>query len=80
MQSHKYHIKTFGLCDSATGYVFDLLLYYGANTSYIPEADQNSQQAVKVFQTLLAHLGRGHEVFADRYYTSHAVLKYLLSK
>ena len=26
---HKYHIKTFGLCDAVTGYVVNLLIYFG---------------------------------------------------
>lgn len=74
---HKYHIKTFGLCDSVTGYVYNLLLYYGQDTSYIPEADTDSLQAKKVFQTLLTDLGKGHTVFADRYYTAKPVIDYL---
>ena len=30
----KYHIKTFGLCDSITGYAYNLLIYFGKETSY----------------------------------------------
>ncbi|GFO33696.1 PiggyBac transposable element-derived protein 4 [Plakobranchus ocellatus] len=32
----KYHVKTFGLCDSATSYVINLLPYFGAETAYDP--------------------------------------------
>ena len=33
----KYHIKTFGLCDANTGYVVNILTYFGRNTSYSHE-------------------------------------------
>jgi hypothetical protein len=36
---HKYHINSFGLVNSCTGYVLSLLTYYGADTSYVPETD-----------------------------------------
>ncbi|XP_035824731.1 piggyBac transposable element-derived protein 4-like [Aplysia californica] len=77
---HKYHIKTFGLCDSLTGYVYNLLLYYGKDTSYDPECDTKSLQAEKVFQTLLTNIGKGHTIFADRYYTALPVVDYLSSR
>lgn len=77
----KYHIKTFGLCDSLTGYVVNILLYYGKETSYNPEVDPDSQHAVKVFQTLLTeNVGKGHHVFADRFYSSLPVIRYLQSR
>ena len=63
----KYHIKVFGLCDSATGYVLNLLTYFGENTSYQPDADPDGGQAVKVFDTLLQPFSKGHHVFADNY-------------
>ena len=77
----KYHIKNFGLCDSATGYVLNVLTYYGRNTSYCPaEDDEKSGQAKKVFEVLLKGLVKGHTIFADRYYTSRELVNYLLSK
>lgn len=78
---HKYHIKTFGLCDSLTGYVFNLLLYYGRDTSYAPETDPSSMQAVKVFQTLITdNIAKGHIIYADRYYSALPVVRYLQSR
>ena len=73
----KYHIKTFGLCDSATGYVFNILTYFGNETSYMPNQDESSGQAEKVFQYLLQGLDQGHHVFADRYYTTYKLVQYL---
>lgn len=76
----KYHIKTFGLCDAATGFVVDILTYFGSNTSYKPELDLDGGHAVKVFSTLLEHVGTGHKIFADRYYTTRKLIDYLLSR
>ena len=73
----KYHIKTFGLCDSITGYVYNLLIYFGKETSYDQNFPASTGQAQKVFEYLLRPLGQGHRVFADRYYTTFELIKYL---
>jgi len=74
----KYHLKSFGLCDSETGYAYNLLLYFGADTSYEDFGDVG--QSEKVFHALLGPLGSGHHVFADRYYTTHKLITYLIEK
>ena len=64
----KYHIKTFGLCDSITGYCLNLLVYFGQDTSFVvdPETEDYGSQAVKVFDTLLRYLRGGrHHVYAE---------------
>ncbi|KAI8793826.1 piggyBac transposable element-derived protein 4 [Biomphalaria glabrata] len=76
----KYHIKTFGLCDSATGYVVDILTYFGANTSYNPDVGKDGGQAVQVFDTLLQHVETEHKIFADRFYTTRKLINYLLQQ
>ena len=76
----KYHMKTFGLCNSATGYVFNLLIYFRKETSYDPSLDVNSESAIKVFTTLMKPLSKGHHVFADRYYTTYNLLQHLLKE
>lgn len=73
----KYHIKTFGLCDSKTGYVVNVFTYYGSATAYHPDLDVNCTMAEKVFQKLLAPLTKGHHIFADRFYTSIPLLEFL---
>ncbi|GFR90701.1 PiggyBac transposable element-derived protein 4-like, partial [Elysia marginata] len=77
---HKYHIKTFGLCDSATGYCINILIYFGKDTSYNPDMDPEGSQAVKVFDYLMTPLVKGHHIFADRYYTSYPLLLYLTNR
>ena len=76
----KYHIKVFGLCDSNTGYTVNLLIYYGRDTQFDPDCDDNGSQAKKVFQTLLQPFGKGHHVFADRFYTCRDLVDYLLQE
>ena len=76
----KYHIKTFGLCDSVTGYVFDILIYFGANTSYDPDTDPTSQHAIKVFDRLLRKITGRHHIFADRFYTSLPLIQHLQTR
>ena len=73
----KYHIKTFGLCDSDTGYVYNLFTYYGSETGYHPDIDPDSTNAVKVFKTLCEPLEKGHHIYADRFYTSVPLLQFL---
>ncbi|BFZ21097.1 hypothetical protein BsWGS_24136 [Bradybaena similaris] len=73
----KYHIKTFGLVDATTGYVLNILTYFGASTSYDPAADTNSGMAVKLFDTLLRHVGTGHHIFADRHYTTAELVRHI---
>ncbi|CAG5114854.1 unnamed protein product, partial [Candidula unifasciata] len=77
---HKYHIKTFGLWDSITGYVYNLLIYFGAKTAYNPMLDPTSTHAVKVFLTLLHGVASYHHLFADRLYISLPLIQFLLSR
>ena len=76
----KYHIKTFGLCDSITGYCYNILTYFGTETNYDPNLPDDVGQSEKIFEYLLRPLGKGHHVFADRYYTTYNLITYLKSK
>lgn len=78
---HKYHIKSFGLVDSSTGYVVNLLTYYGSETSYDPSRDYaTGSNAVKIFDTLLKAVGTGHHIFADRWYTTRLLVDHLIER
>ena len=74
----KYHIKTFGLCDSLTGYAYNLLIYFGAETSFDDIGDTG--QSEKIFHSLLKPLGTGHHLFADQYYMTYKLIEYLIAK
>ena len=76
----KYHIKTYGLCDSATGYFYNLFVYYGKQTKFSPASDNYKAHAVKVFDTLMQPLNSAHHIFADRFYTGMELIEYLVAK
>ena len=71
----KYHITTFDLFDSATGYVVNLLIYFGSKTFDNPSLDKDAGEAVKVFNYLLKSLSTGHHT----YYTTRKLIDHLIS-
>ena len=75
----KYHVKTYGVCDSATGYAYNILTYFGSETSYNDDM-QDTGMSEKIFEYLLSPLGKGHHVYADRYYTTYQLFDYMTEK
>ena len=73
----KYHIKSFGLVDSMTGYVVNILMYFGSQTSYSSRMKDDDKQAIKVFDTLLPVIGTGYHVFFDRLYMTRYVINWM---
>ncbi|KAK3799491.1 hypothetical protein RRG08_035157 [Elysia crispata] len=47
------------------------------HTAYIETQDRNSEHAIKVFNTLLEPFHPHHHIFADRYYTTFALIEFL---
>ena len=74
----KYHIKTYGLCDSASGFTYNILTYFGSDTLYSIEMNDKGNSE-KIFEYLLRPLGKWHHVFAVRFYTTHSLVSYLSS-
>ena len=74
----KYHIKSFGLCDSLNGYVLNVLTYYGQTTSYNPNLDPHSKEAIKIFDALCPCIGSGYHIYADRWYTTRDLVDWCL--
>ena len=68
----KWGIKAFSLADSSNGYLFNVLLYSGAETldEANPLFSTLPQPARVVIHLLEPYLHRGHHVFTDRYYSS----------
>ena len=60
-KSIKYHINLFGLCDSNTAYMYNVLIYFGKDTSYLAANDFGLVE--KVFDHLMQPLGTGHHIF-----------------
>ena len=71
----KYNISTFGRCDSNTGYMNNVLIYFGKDTSYLAANDFG--MAEKVSDHLMQPLGTGHHIFTDRRYTTHKLLQFV---
>lgn len=63
------------MCDIITGNAYNLLIYFGKETSFQEGLDRG--QSETVFEYLLQSLGNGHHDFADRYYTMHSLISYL---
>ena len=74
----KYHIKTYGVCDSTTGYAFNILTYFGSDTSY--KQAMSDFGSSEIFEYLSSPLGSGNHVFSDRFYTTYSLLQYLTDK
>ena len=68
----KWGIKAFSLADSSNGYLFNVLLYSGAETldEANPLFSTLPQPARVVIHLLEPYPHRGHHVFTDRYYSS----------
>ena len=78
---HRFGLKFFVLCDCATGYVLDFVLYSGTDID-IPAVSKNDALGFSgsVVKTLLGqtYLGKGHLLYTDNYYTSPALAQFLL--
>ncbi|KAJ8375926.1 hypothetical protein SKAU_G00065060 [Synaphobranchus kaupii] len=71
---HRFGIKFFVLCDVVTGYVQDMVIYTGATT-----AIEGLGVSWSVVMTLLApHLGKGHVLYVDNWYSSPMLFQHLL--
>ena len=69
----KWGFKAFSLADSSNGYLFNILLYTGAETldEANPVFSTLPQPARVVMDLLEPYLHRGHHVFTDRYLTAY---------
>ncbi|KAJ8370085.1 hypothetical protein SKAU_G00101130 [Synaphobranchus kaupii] len=74
---HRFGIKFFVLCDMVTGYVQDMVIYTGATTSI--KSVEGLGVSGSVVMTLLApHLGKGHILYVDNWYSSPMLFQHLL--
>ena len=80
----KWGLKAFVLAESATGYVFEYDVYTGkhrtADSSDEDEDDEADATGTKgVVRKLVRHLGAGHTVFMDNFYSSPKLFQHLAS-
>ncbi|XP_064641303.1 piggyBac transposable element-derived protein 4-like [Lineus longissimus] len=67
----RYEIKSFEICESSSGYIWDFFVYTGKDTEYRQEYRQMDSMGAKVVLTL-AHnlLGKGYTVNMDNFFSA----------
>lgn len=74
----RYGIKTYKLCDSTSGYIWNCLVYTGKDTQLTEPGALYGERAVK---TLLADLkNKGYNLYLDRFFLSSELASHLLQK
>lgn len=76
---HRFGVKLFVLCDCATGYILDFIVYTGAQTN-IEVIDDLGISGSVVTTLLEPYLGHGHVVYTDNWYSSPKLFEFLLAK
>ena len=70
-------IKAYALAESGSGYMYNLLIYYGKET--ILTAPSSLNQTTRVVLTLATPiLDKGYDIYTDRFYTSPELAEELL--
>ena len=70
-------IKAYVLSESTSGYMYNLLVYYGKETQLI--TTRNLNHTTKVVLTLVSPLAnKGYDLYTDRFYTSPEIASELL--
>ena len=79
----RYGVKIYMLCESATGYIFNFIIYTGATTEYVNRIPSikdfdNLKSPSKIVLSLLYQYVNGYCVPLDNYYTSSELAKELV--
>lgn len=74
-KAHKYGIKIFKVCDKS-GYRYSIKVYMGKGTNVLPNMSMASSV---VLELMNKHLGKGHTLYTDNFYTSLELANSLLS-
>lgn len=72
---HHFGIKFFLICDYKTGYVLDFVM---CSTSGVDNQLKFSDSVVKTLMS--KHLGKGHILYTNSFYTSPALCQFLLEQ
>lgn len=63
-------IKTYELCEAATGYCLKTIIYAGkGTTSSLPSFGFNNSSAKVVLELMRGYLGKGYSLYMDNFYT-----------
>lgn len=71
----KYGIENWAACDSQTSYAWQVQVYTGKSVSGQPEKNQGMRVVLDVTEGM-----RGHSIFCDNFFTSHALSQELLKR
>ena len=75
---HPWGIKAYALAESASGYLYSLVIYYGRETQLLSRPDLN--HTTRVVLTLIQPLvNQGYDLYTDRFYTSPILASELAS-
>uniref|UniRef100_A0AAY5K4P2 PiggyBac transposable element-derived protein domain-containing protein n=1 Tax=Esox lucius TaxID=8010 RepID=A0AAY5K4P2_ESOLU len=75
---HRFGVKFFLLCDVKTGFVQDIIIYTGSTTD-IQNYEGLGVSGSVVMTMLAPHLGKGHTLYVDNWYSSPTLFQHLLS-
>ncbi|XP_026322276.1 piggyBac transposable element-derived protein 4-like [Hyposmocoma kahamanoa] len=75
-EAAKFGIKTFELCESATGYLWSFLVYTGKQSSFDlgPEIAKSTAVVLKLIEPLL---NKGYRLFMDNWFNSPILARFL---
>uniref|UniRef100_A0A3P8X756 PiggyBac transposable element-derived protein domain-containing protein n=1 Tax=Esox lucius TaxID=8010 RepID=A0A3P8X756_ESOLU len=75
---HRFRVKFFLLCDVKTGFVQDIIIYTGSTTD-IQHYEGLGVSGSVVMTMLAPHLGKGHTLYVDNWYSSPTLFQHRLS-
>uniref|UniRef100_A0A8C7LTA0 PiggyBac transposable element-derived protein domain-containing protein n=1 Tax=Oncorhynchus mykiss TaxID=8022 RepID=A0A8C7LTA0_ONCMY len=75
---HRFGVKFFVMCDVKTGFVQDIIVYTGSTTD-IKHYEGLGVSRSMVMPMLAPHLGKGHTLYVDNWYSSPTLFQHLLS-
>ena len=65
---HPWGIKAYVLADSATGYLYSVVIYYGKETKFVrPDLNHSTRAVLSLVQPIV---NSGYDIYTDRSYTS----------
>ncbi|KAG6438653.1 piggyBac transposable element-derived protein 4 [Manduca sexta] len=78
LKASKFGIKTFELCESATGYLFSFIVYTGKQTSVEINQAPNELSSFAIVKRLMGPLlNKGYKLFMDNWYNSPLLARFL---
>eukprot|EP00117_Sycon_ciliatum_P024901 scpid99466/ scgid20786/ PiggyBac transposable element-derived protein 4 len=75
----KWGIKAFVMAESTTSYVSEWEVYTGKDTGEnVPQGElEDTSKSSKIVRALVQHLGQGHVIYMDNYYSSPSLFQWL---